>query len=140
MLIKNVIFFSFRITMVLLSNYDLDKNIIVENEIKKLDDQMAFKPTTLPKDEDEKPIKNPFLDISVRELVDEFVLTWNKILIELMDMKKYDVLKTGEWWDKLYALFFILKEVFWVDDRLFHIGVGFVVMSFFVFFVCVTYK
>ena len=101
---------------------------------------MAFKPTKLPKDEEEKPVKNPFLDVSVRELVDEFVLTWHKILIELMDMKKYDVLKTGEWWDKLYALFFILKDVFWIDDRLFHIGIGFVVMSFFVFFICVTYK
>ena len=80
------------------------------------------------------------MDVSVRELIDEFVLTWHKIIMDLLDFKRYDKLNKKEWWDTLIELFYILREVFWVDDRIFHIGVGFIVISFFVFFICVTHK
>ena len=44
--------------------------------------------------------------------MDDFVLTWHKILLELLDFKKYEDLKYGEWWDKVIELFNILKEIF----------------------------
>jgi nitrate reductase gamma subunit len=54
-------------------------------------------------------------------------------------VEKYNVLyEDTEWWDKAKALFFLLKEIFWVDDRLFYVGVGLVIASFFVFFILVT--
>jgi len=115
-----------------------DSKIKIRDELKKLEKDKSFKRTELPADKVENnSSKNPFLDVSVRELVDDFVLTWHKILFELLDVKKYEDLKYGEWWDTVIEIFNILKEVFWVDDRLFHIGVGFVILSFFVFFICV---
>tara|TARA_X000000368_G_scaffold111373_2_gene86677 strand:+ start:8081 stop:8461 length:381 start_codon:yes stop_codon:yes gene_type:complete len=118
-----------------------DSKIKIRDELKKLEKDKSFKRTELPADKVENnSSKNPFLDVSVRELVDDFVLTWHKILFELLDVKKYEDLKYGEWWDTVIEIFNILKEVFWVDDRLFHIGVGFVILSFFVFFICVTHK
>jgi|TARA_B100001996_G_scaffold204805_1_gene156888 hypothetical protein len=118
-----------------------DSKIRMRKELEEIKRQKKFKSTDLPEDFiDEKESENPFLDISVRQLIDEFVLTWNKIILELLDFKRYDDLKYGEWWDKLIELFKILKEVFWVDNRLFHIGVGFIIISFFVFFICVTNK
>ena len=82
-----------------------DSKIKLRDELNKLEKEKSFKPTELPADKIENDSsKNPFLDVSVRELVDDFVLTWNKILLELLDFKKYEDLKYGEWWDKVIEL------------------------------------
>ena len=124
-----------------LSTFKEDQKLRVEEEARKVEREKEFEETELPEDYIEKNIKkDPFLDVSVRELIDEFVLTWHKIIMDLLDFKRYDKLNKKEWWDTLIELFYILREVFWVDDRIFHIGVGFIVISFFVFFICVTNK
>jgi predicted nucleotidyltransferase len=130
--------------MVLSSGLE-DAKLRLKKEYETIQQAKAFKETKLPDGavEDEKNrlkgLRNPFLDTSVRELVDVFVLTWHKIIFELLDVEKYNVLyEDTEWWDKAKALFFLLKEIFWVDDRLFYVGVGLVIASFFVFFILVT--
>lgn len=122
-----------------------DAKLRLRKEYESIQRSKAFKETKLPNGEmaDEanrsKQLRNPFLDTSVRELLDTFVLTWHKIIFELLDVKKYDMLyEDTEWWDKVRTLFFLLKDIFWIDDRLFYIGVGFIIISFFVFFLLVT--
>lgn len=130
--------------MVLSSGLE-DAKLRLKKEYETIQRAKAFTETKLPdgKIEDEanrlKQLRNPFLDTSVRDLLDAFILTWHKIIFELLDVKKYDPLyENTEWWEKMKTLFYLLKEIFWVDDRLFYIGIGFIIASFFVFFILVT--
>ena len=132
--------------MVLSSGLE-DAKLRLRKEYDKIQKSKAFVETKLPDGakEDETnlrdQLRNPFLDKSVRDLMDAFVLTWHKIIFEVLDVKKYDVLyEDTEYWDKAIQLFFILREIFWVNDRLFYIGIGFIIASFFVFFILVTEK
>lgn len=132
--------------MVLSSGLE-DAKLRLRKEYDKIQKSKAFVETKLPDGakEDERnlqdQLRNPFLDKSVRDLMDAFVLTWHKIIFEVLDVKKYDVLyEDTEYWDKAIQLFFILREIFWVNDRLFYIGIGFIIASFFVFFILVTEK
>lgn len=117
-----------------------DKVLTIEKEFEEIEKQKKFIETKLPENIDTHVVdsKNPFLDTSVRSLIDDFVLTWHKILIELLDVTKYKTIRRDEWWNFLQDLFLILKNVFWIKNRLFHIGLGFIIIAFFVFFILVT--
>lgn len=126
-----------------------DKLIDIDNELKTFSRYKQFSKKEKPFsnldeissdkfDGDSRGSNNPFLDKSVRSLLDEFVLTWHKIFLELLDIPKYDTIRRDEWWNFLQDLFMFLKNIFWINDRLFHIGMGFVIISFFVFFIFVT--
>lgn len=123
-----------------------DKLIDIDNELKTFNKFKQFSDTNKnyysnfddKTKDDFSSNTNPFLDKSVRNLLDEFVLTWHKIFLELLDIPKYDTIRRDEWWNFIQDLFLFLKKIFWIDDRLFHIGVGFVIISFFVFFIFVT--
>ena len=124
-----------------LSTAQEDAKIRIEKEVARLEKARELKPTVIPNNDNTNidEIANPFLDIPLRELIDDFVMTWHKIIMEFLDFKNYSHLKKQrEWWDILIALLFLLKKILWVQDRLFHIGVGFIIMSFFVFFICVS--
>tara|TARA_Y100000389_G_C17249948_1_gene407570 strand:- start:180 stop:560 length:381 start_codon:yes stop_codon:yes gene_type:complete len=117
-----------------------DYLIGIDKEILRIDKEKILRETKLPSNIDTHITDtiNPFLDIKIRDLVDEFVLIWNKILIELLDTRKYKNMRKDEWWNFLADLFIILKDIFWIKDRFFHIGVGFIILSFFVYFILVT--
>ena len=124
-----------------LSTYHEDAKIRVQKEHEKLQKQKQFKETTLNIDspDDKSYLKNPFLDTNLRQLIDDFVMTWHKIFMDLLDFSNYEnIKKQTEYWDIFYAIIILLKKVFWVNDRIFHIGIGFIIASFFVFFICVS--
>ena len=124
-----------------LSTYHEDAKINVQKEVDKIQQQKEFKETKLKKNipESKDHLINPFLDINVRQLIDDFVMTWHKIIMDLLDFSNYENIKSqNEWWEVLSAIIVLLKKIFWVDDRIFYIGIGFVIASFFVFFICVT--
>tara|TARA_Y100000389_G_C17460886_1_gene521607 strand:+ start:2792 stop:3187 length:396 start_codon:yes stop_codon:yes gene_type:complete len=130
--------------MVLNSSLE-DAALNVQKEYAKLKRSKEFKQTVLPdgdiemEDIKEKNSKNPFLDTSVRDLIDAFVLTWHKIIFDLLEINRYDkLLEETEWWDKLKEIIKIFIDVFWIDDRIFHVGIGFIIASFFVFFILVS--
>ncbi len=118
-----------------------DNVLTIEKEFEEIEKQKKFIETKLPENIDTHVVdsKNPFLDTTVRSLIDDFVLTWHKILIELLDVTKYKTIRRDEWWNFLQDLFLILKNVFWIKNRLFHIGLGFIIIAFFVFFILVTH-
>ena len=124
-----------------LSTYHEDAKIRIQKENEKIQQQKEFKETKLKKNipESKDHLVNPFLDINVRQLIDDFVMTWHKIIMDLLDFSNYENIKSqNEWWEVLSAIIVLLKKIFWVDDRIFYIGIGFVIASFFVFFICVT--
>jgi len=114
----------------------------IKNYLDNIKAKKEFKSTSLPKNNDnekkEEVLENPFLDISLRQFIDDFVLTWHKIIFDLLEKKRYDNLKKGEFWDKFMYLLHIFIDIFWVPDRIFYVGVGFIILSLFVFFITVT--
>lgn len=119
-----------------------DSSIEIRNYLNDIEQKKEFKSTSIPTYENvnrgEEILKNPFMDISLRELIDDFVLTWHKIIFDLMEYDRYAKLKEGEIWDKIKASIHILLDVFWVENRIFFVGIGFIILSFFVFFITVT--
>ncbi len=114
----------------------------IKNYLNNIKTKKEFKSTSLPKNNDndkkEEVLENPFLDITLRKFIDDFVLTWHKIIFDLLEIKRYDNLKKAEFWDKFMYLLHIFIDIFWVPDRIFYVGVGFIILSFFVFFITVT--
>jgi len=114
-----------------LNNFESTKN---------LENVRKMKLTKLPKykKEEEDIEENPFLDIPLRTFIDHFVFTWNKIIMNLLEPTLYEMSDTQsgyEWWDKfLIVIIRVLKE-FWVKERIFYVGVGFIVISFFIYFI-----
>tara|TARA_Y100000389_G_scaffold32941_1_gene28016 strand:- start:3548 stop:3937 length:390 start_codon:yes stop_codon:yes gene_type:complete len=109
-------------------------------QTKKLNELKEMKITKLPSSPNEHTESNesnesPFLDISVRTLLDNFVMTWHKIIIDLLNLELYAQDDTKEWWDRFYAIIIRVLSVFWAPDRIFYVGVGLVVASFFTFFI-----
>tara|TARA_Y100000389_G_scaffold17613_1_gene15375 strand:- start:8191 stop:8589 length:399 start_codon:yes stop_codon:yes gene_type:complete len=128
-----------------LSTYNEDQNLLAADMDNFIEQEKVFKETKIPKgpqySNKYQQSNNPFLDKSLRSLVDEFVLTWHKIIIDFLDTDRYEPLKKdygGEWWKKISIILNILIDIFWKKDRIFYIGVGFVILAFFVFFIFST--
>tara|TARA_Y100000389_G_scaffold95687_1_gene92361 strand:+ start:365 stop:754 length:390 start_codon:yes stop_codon:yes gene_type:complete len=85
---------------------------------------------------------NPFLDIPIRTFIDDFVLTWHKILMKLLDNNLYKLSNEQmklEWWDRLFIIIIKILNEFWQKERILYVGLGLVIASFFFFFIFVTY-
>ena len=125
-----------------LSTYSELKNIESNDYKKDINEKKEMKETTLPKNKnfDNYQAPNPFLDKSVRSLIDDFVLTWHRIIMELLEFERYEKLQDDdlEFWEKLYVFLRIMSDIFWKADRIFYIGMGFCILSFFVFFILAT--
>ena len=89
-----------------LSTYSELNKIKSDDYKKDINEKKEMKETTLPKNKnfDNYQAPNPFLDKSVRSLIDDFVLTWHRIIMELLEFERYDKLKDDdlEFWEKLY--------------------------------------
>ena len=101
-------------------------------------------PQSLTIENDElKEAENILLDMSLRNLFEDFILVWNKIIIDLLSENLYKDLydkneKNIDWWIILYRTVIRIISVFWVKDRIMHIGFGFIIASFLMYFIFVT--
>ena len=107
---------------------------------KDLENVRKMKLTKLPKykKEDDNVEENPFLDIPLRTFLDHFVFTWNKIILNLLQPSLYEMSEKQaeyEWWDRLLIIIGRIAKEFWAKERIFYVGVGFIVISFFIYFI-----
>ena len=107
---------------------------------KDLENVRKMKLTKLPKykKEDDNVEENPFLDIPLRTFLDHFVFTWNKIILNLLQPSLYEMSEKQaeyEWWDRLLIIIGRIAKEFWIKERIFYVGVGFIVISFFIYFI-----
>jgi len=108
---------------------------------KDLENVRKMKLTKLPKykkEDDTVEEENPFLDIPLRTFLDHFVFTWNKIILNLLQPNLYEMSEKQaeyEWWDRLLIIIGRIAKEFWVKERIFYVGVGFIVISFFIYFI-----
>jgi hypothetical protein len=95
-------------------------------------------------EKDEKiEVENVLLDISLRDLFEDFILVWNKIILDLLSETLYKNLynkdeKDIDWWIILYRRIVRIISVFWVKERIMHIGIGLIIISFLMYFIFVT--
>ena len=118
-----------------LNNFEKTKNLEKIREMKR--SQLPKSPN---KTTDEE--LNPFLDIPIRTFIDDFVLTWHKILMRLLDPNLYTLSNEQlklEWWDRLFIIITKILKEFWQKERILYVGVGLVIASFFFFFIFATY-
>ena len=150
-----------------LSTYSQEKALDLYEENKKYKDIRKFKPKrledyvsedytsgkkgsqfsipqslTIENDEKEE-IGNVLLDMSLRSLFEDFILVWNKIIIDLFSESLYKNLydsreRKKDWWELFYRRLVRIVSVFWVKDRILHVGVGLIIASFFMYFIFVT--
>jgi len=121
-----------------------DSSNNIKNYLSNIEKAKESQPTKLPTNakynkKREEILENPFLDISLRQFIDDFVLTWHKIILDLLETDRYTNFKKNNLWNKkLMYLIKIFIDVFWVADRIFYVGIGFCILSFFVFFITLT--
>lgn len=128
--------FSTHTQMNTLENVEGKNSITSKAEYKK-----SALPNSLNINDDPKLQKNIFLDKTIREMLDDFVLTWHKIILELLDSRLYLYPKTEkgiEWWDRIIYVIMNIIKIFFKKENLFHVGVGMVVASFFIYFIFVV--
>ena len=89
---------------------------------------------------EKKNTENVLLDLPLRELFEDFILVWNKIIIDLLSesLFKFEDEPNLDWWIILYRHIVRIISVFWVKDRIMHVGFGLIIASFFFFFIFVT--
>ena len=97
------------------------------------------------KDEDDDGGKTEFERMTVVDLMDRFIKTWFNIFDKLLTPSTYKKLKLDEidsddnlvevCISKMQILFVILKEILWKNEEKLFVGLGFVILSYFVFFV-----
>ena len=74
-------------------------------------------------------------------MLDEFVMTWHQIIMELLDHRMYKreaEENKEEWWDYILRVFKNVLEVFIRKAHLFYVGLGMIVVSFFLYFIFVV--
>lgn len=125
----------------MLSTETTDTQIEIQKEFQELEEKRKFIESELPENPSSttEEEQNPILDKPVRVLVNEFGNNWNQIFVELLETERYNNLNRGNYvHDFFKELYYILKDIFWKPDRLFHVGIGFVILSFFMYFIFVT--
>ena len=133
--------------------FSTDKQV---NILNKVEDEMKLKqqkefvgsqvgingtPRDTPSDTQKTINKNLFLDKTLREMLDEFVMTWHQIIMELLDHRMYKreaEENKEEWWDYILRVFKNVLEVFIRKEHLFYVGLGMIVVSFFLYFIFVV--
>jgi len=79
--------------------------------------------------------KENMSEMSLRQFTENFLNTWNKILIDLISLQWN---RSQEWWLQLSEISRLLFHIFTRADRLLYVGCGFILISFFVYFIFVT--
>ena len=100
------------------------------------------------KTETDKLKEQAFYNLSLKDLLNNFLKTWNLIFIELTFLyknfktnkqnKKTALFKTNYLWNNIKT---ILKEIFYIltkEDRLIYVGIMLIVISFFIYFLLIS--
>ena len=86
----------------------------------------------------DKMNEDTFLNLNLKTVFEEFLLTWHKIIFDLINPELYIIKTEGEWWKSLFEATKKILNVFLESKRLFYVGIGLIIISFFVYFILVT--
>ena len=82
--------------------------------------------------------EDTFLKLDLNTLFEDFLLTWHKIIFDLLNPDIYVIEDTEKWWESLLRIIKKILNIFLESKRLFYVGIGLIIISFFVYFILVT--
>jgi len=78
------------------------------------------------------------LNLSIRDILQEVLITWDVILRRLLDEDLYKWNHTQEWHINVFAFLGKLSDIFVNREKLLYVGIGVIILSAFVYFIFVT--
>jgi hypothetical protein len=115
-------------------DYNFNKYIENENKIHKNNYINQKKNEKINKEEEN------FFNLPLTIIYKNFLTTWNNIIIDLINL--FSNLETLEKKNNFFdQSFFILKKIsfiFFRNDRIIYIGISFIILSFFIYFILVS--
>lgn len=78
-----------------------------------------------------------FFSLSLKNIVETFLNIWNKIILEILDIN-FRMNKDIEWYVHAYNLMNKILIIFTKNERLLYVGIGFVIASFFAYFLSLS--
>lgn len=83
--------------------------------------------------------KENFMEITLNQLFENFILTWTKIFLEIFNVDTYNIeYDVNIWWVYIIELLKRLANIFIRDDRLIYVGIGMVIISFFFYYIMIS--
>ena len=124
-------------------NLKSEKEIILNSEEKKIIEQLN---SFANKTQEDAIKQSTFYNLSLKDLLDKFLSTWNKIINEVINIyknisknqKNQQNQKKGYWWDILKLLFFNIISIITKEDRLIYVGIMLIIISFFLYFLLIS--
>ena len=86
----------------------------------------------------DKMKEDTFLKLNLNVLFEDFLLTWHKIIFDLLNPDIYTIDDSDKWWDSLLIILKKILNIFLESNRLFYVGIGLIIISFFFYFILVT--
>ena len=80
---------------------------------------------------------NDFFSLSLKNIIEQFLNTWNIIILEILAIN-FRMNKDIEWYEHAYYLMNKILIIFTKNERLLYVGIGFVIASFFAYFLSLS--
>jgi hypothetical protein len=113
-----------------------DNQIILTTEENKILEQLNI---FAEKSRKEAIKQTAFYNLSLKQLLDKFLSTWNNIINEIMNLHKMSYEKNHNyWWNNIKQLLISINGIITKEDRLIYVGLMLIIISFFLYFLLIS--
>lgn len=114
-----------------------ENEILLNNEEKKILEQLN---SFANKSKKEAIKQSAFYNLSLKDLIEKFMSTWNNIIIEFISVyKKKNIEKNPNyWWNNIKYLVSSIIDIITKGDRLIYVGIMLIIISFFLYFILIS--
>lgn len=118
-------------------NLDSSYQDEISREQQKLRKELLIKK----KKEEKENRENNFFDLPLNSIYINFINTFSNIFSDLLSLPKKKTPVSDNEYQVYNVIFFYIQEIFYIffqTSRLIYVGIAFIIMSFFVFFILTT--
>lgn len=77
-------------------------------------------------------------NMTLKEIIDNVIVTWDVIVTEMINPKLYDFDDKKDTYENIYTIAINILNILLRKEKIIFVGIGFIILSFFVFFIFVT--
>lgn len=77
-------------------------------------------------------------NMTLKEIIDNVIVTWDVIITEMMNPQLYQFDDQKDTYENIYAISVNILNILLRKEKIIFVGIGFIILSFFVFFIFVT--
>lgn len=113
-----------------------DKQVILNNEERKILEELN---SFSEKNRKKAVEKTVFYNLSLKQILDNFLLTWNDIINEIINLHtKMSKKKNTYWWNNIKQILASIIDITTKGDRLIYVGIMLIIISFFIYFLLIS--